>query len=126
MYLIDTNIIIYFLNDNLPAGSYPKMNNIFSESFNISVITKMEVLGFTEHTELSYKKAKRFIDNANILEINDEIVEKVINIKRKKKVRLPDAIIAACAVNNNLTLITRNVDDFKGLGLKIFNPFETF
>ena len=44
-FLIDTNIIIYFLDDKIPENEIEKLENIFSMSFNISTITKIEVLG---------------------------------------------------------------------------------
>lgn len=41
-YLLDTNILIYFLNDQIPEDSYQKIKDIIKKSFNISVITKLE------------------------------------------------------------------------------------
>ena len=39
--------------------------------------------------------------------------------------KLPDAIIAATAINHNLILITRNVADFKKITrLKVLNPYD--
>ena len=34
-----------------------------------------------------------------------------------------DALIVACAKIDNLTLVTRNVEDMSHMGVKIFNPF---
>lgn len=35
-----------------------------------------------------------------------------------------DGLIAATAIENDLTLVTRNVRDFDGLGLTILNPWQ--
>lgn len=35
-----------------------------------------------------------------------------------------DMLIAATALVHDLTLVTRNVRDFEGCGLRIFNPFR--
>jgi predicted nucleic acid-binding protein len=34
-----------------------------------------------------------------------------------------DGLLAATALQHDLTLVTRNVKDFKGLGLNIINPW---
>ncbi len=44
-YLIDTNIIIYFLDGKIPEKQKNKLTEIFKNSFNISTITRIEVLG---------------------------------------------------------------------------------
>ncbi|HAH54244.1 MAG TPA: hypothetical protein DCM02_02880 [Flavobacterium sp.] len=47
-----------------------------------------------------------------------------MKIRRSKKIRTPDAIIAATAIVHNLTLIT-NDNDFNGIQkLKTINPFS--
>jgi predicted nucleic acid-binding protein len=35
-----------------------------------------------------------------------------------------DALIAATAIVHGMTVVTRNVDDFKPTGVAIFNPWE--
>ncbi|KYH32796.1 PIN domain protein [Moorella mulderi DSM 14980] len=44
-----------------------------------------------------------------------------------RKLKLPDAIVAATALLLSAVLVTRNVEDFKHLrrhGLHLYNPFE--
>lgn len=124
MYLIDTNILIYHFNNNIPEKSRPKLNDIFLNNFNISIISKMEFLGFKEHTRASFLKSKQFLKHANIININDRIVDNVIKLKRKHSIKLPDAVIAATAQTSGLTIVTRNEQDFKIIKCKIFNPFK--
>ena len=125
MYLIDTNILIYHFNDDIPEESIQKMDTIFKAHFNISIISKMEFLGFRKHTSNSFIKAKKFIKKSRSFSINDDIVDSVIDIRRENKIKLPDAIIASTALEEELTLVTRNVCDFEDIEeLEIYNPFE--
>jgi len=125
MYLLDTNILIYYINDNIPENQLKKINQILKDHFNISVITKMEFLGFRKYNFDTFEKAKEFINYSNSYNLNDKIVESVIGIRRKHNIKLPDAIIAATAINNEFTLITRNVSDFKDIDqVSIYNPFN--
>jgi len=60
-----------------------------------------------------------------IADISPKVVDEGVWLRRKKKIKLPDAIIAATAIANNLTPITRNTKDFEAItGLMLLNPFE--
>jgi hypothetical protein len=48
----------------------------------------------------------------------------VIDIRKEKSIKLPDAIIAATTVQYSATLVTRNTKDFKALALETYNPFD--
>lgn len=45
-YPIDTNILIYYLAGPLPPEEKPQVDKILQDSFNISIITKIELLGW--------------------------------------------------------------------------------
>jgi predicted nucleic acid-binding protein len=118
-YLIDTNVVIYYFNG---LTKDEKLHEIITSSFHISIITKIEFLGwgqFLTDTNL-YAKAKEFINYANVLELNAEIAEQTITLRQQFKTKTPDAIIAATALINGLIVVTNNADDFKRLGVKIF------
>jgi predicted nucleic acid-binding protein len=50
---------------------------------------------------------------------------KTADIRKAYKFKLPDAIIAGTALVYDLTLLSRNMNDFKNIaGLKIINPWD--
>ena len=123
-YLIDTNSVIDYLGNKIPASGMLFMNTIVDAIPNISIVTKIEVLGFIAPDE-HHKILQAFINDAVLLNLDDEVADKTINLRKASKIKLPDAIIAATALVKDLTLITRNVADFKNVtDLKIINPFE--
>lgn len=44
---------------------------------------------------------------------------------RGRTIKIADGLIAATALEHELTVVTRNVKDFSGFGVLIFNPWET-
>lgn len=124
-YLIDTNILIYYYDDQVPAKTVETVDDIFSTSFNISIITKIEFLGWPDYTEAQYENAVLFADGSQVFSLTQSIANKAIELKRKKRIKLPDAVIAATCLVNDFTLVTRNQDDFKSIeDLEIYNPFK--
>ena len=100
------------------------MSKIIDATPNVSVITKIEVLGF-KAPEQHYQLLENFMDDSSVLDLTSNVIDQSINIRKNHKTKLPDAIIAATAMVYGLTLITRNVDDFKNIPLlKVINPHE--
>ncbi|WP_246454781.1 type II toxin-antitoxin system VapC family toxin [Thermococcus camini] len=109
----------------MPEEELPKVEEILRKSFNVSIITKIEFLGWKGHTLEGFEKSKELISFAHVIPLTDEIADIAIELRRKVKVKLPDAVIAATALRHNLTLVTKNVKDFEKIeGLRIYNPFE--
>lgn len=77
----------------------------------VSVITKIEVLGFNTTAENQTLLAN-FMNDATVLDLTNNIVDICIELRKKHKTKLPDAIIAATAIAYDLTLIKRNLSDF--------------
>jgi predicted nucleic acid-binding protein len=93
---------------------------------NISVITKMELLGWDNPSIENENNCIAFIADSTVFNLTDEIVDKTIALRKTyAKLALPDAIIAATALVHNLTLISRNDKDFQRIKkLKYTNPFN--
>jgi toxin FitB len=90
----------------------------------ISVITYMEILGFSFGTLEEEKYIRDLISLFTIIYVDQKIADIVVDIRKNKRIKLPDAIISATAISLDLQFVTRNVDDFDNINLKILNPFE--
>jgi predicted nucleic acid-binding protein len=124
-FIIDTNIVIYYLDNKIPIEQLPKMNRIFQDSFNISTISVIELLGWHKLSKTDKTKMKLFLSNSNVHFVDSGVQMKSIEIKQKRKTATPDTIIAATAILNKYTVVTRNVADFSKIdNIKIYNPFE--
>lgn len=124
-YLIDSNTVIDYLNGKLPFNGNSFVNSIVDEEPKISVITKIEVLGFNLQSAEDYQIVVDFINDNMVYNLDESIINKTIELRKKYKIKLPDAIIAATALCNDLAIVSRNTDDFKKIKeLKIINPFE--
>ena len=125
MYLLDSNVIIDYLNASLSESAMRFMDKVVDTQSNISVITKMETLGYNFKSEFEKNIMELFISESTVYTINDDIVTQTINIRKRNKIKLPDSIIAATALVYGLILVTRNVTDFVNIdSLKIINPQE--
>lgn len=117
-YLLDTNPIIYFFN-GITNDEF--LIEVLKNSFNISIITKIEFLSWQKlfNDERLNKKAIEFISHANIYDLDDEVANQTIKNRQQHKIKTPDAIIGATAQVHRFEIVTSNVDDFKSLNLKI-------
>ncbi len=116
-YLLDTNIMIYYFNGLTDDEA---IYTILINSFRISVITKIEFLGwgqFAADLELQ-TKAREFVSYATVFDLTEAIAERAILIRQQFRAKTPDAIIAATAWVNGLTVVTNNTSDFSRLGVK--------
>jgi predicted nucleic acid-binding protein len=123
-YLIDSNVVIGYLDNKLPESGMKFMHAIVDETPNISVVTKIEALRFNTSDDV-YKTLHDFVSESIVFEINDQVVDKTITICKGQRIKLPDAIIAATAIVGDLTLITRNTSDFKNItDLELLDPWK--
>lgn len=121
-YLIDTNAIIDFLAGKLPANGREFLVELVDDIPKISVISKIELLGF-QTTYDQYEILSGFVHDAKVLGLSETIVDKCIDLRRNHKIKLPDGIVAATALAFNLSLVTRNVSDFINIpNLIVINP----
>jgi toxin FitB len=121
--LCDSNILIYAADpDDTVCSAYAE-----DPSACISIVSRIEVLGFPGFHQLAHGQAHRLEEIVGSLvefSIDEDIIQKAIELRRQKRISLADAIIAATALIHALPLVTRNPDDFKHIaGLQLINPF---
>jgi predicted nucleic acid-binding protein len=123
-YLIDTNIGIYLMNGSLNDNALRFIEPIIDDTYNLSVITKIELLGFAFTDATNLANTRNFINDGIVISLTDDIVEQTIDLRQRYKMKLPDAVIAATAIVLDFTLISRNDKDFSNIHeLSYFNPF---
>jgi predicted nucleic acid-binding protein len=109
--LLDTNILIYISKKEIQLSSFAHPGD---ELF-ISVITYMEALGFPFKSRNEELIISGLCENLIVINLEEPIINEVISLRKKNKIKLPDAIIAGTAITNNLDLITHNTEDFKSI-----------
>lgn len=118
--LFDTNILIDYLNGiELAKAELERYPNKA-----ISLITWMEVLvGVTPETDAIIRN---FLNDFERLPIDVRVSEASVELRKKYRIKLPDAIIWATAQVHGRILVTRNTKDFAtgepGVSIPYFLP----
>ncbi len=126
MVLVDTDILIWYLRGNEKA--YKTIETL--ESFSISVVTYMELVqGMRNKKELQSLRRALHAWNCQILYITEEISIKAMFAVEQHflshSLQLADALIAATAITNSLSVLTGNDKHYrilKGVQIKVFRP----
>jgi predicted nucleic acid-binding protein len=122
--LVDTNVLVYHVAGD-PAATRFLDETIARRSFCLSILSVIEFLGWHGHTDDEFAECKELIELATILPVSKEVADKAIALRRAKRIKLADAVIASTALVNNLNLVTTNIRDFKGIReLQIINPLR--
>ncbi len=121
MKLIDSNILIY--------SAYPEyayLRALVSNPENcVSAISKVEVLGFHDLKADEKRYYESVFSVLKVLDVSPEIIEKAVEIRQQKRIKLGDAIIAATALVHQLEVNTRNTKDFVVFPeIKVYNPIK--
>lgn len=121
-YLIDNNVISNYFSGNFSEKAIHFIAEAFDQIPNISVITQIEALSWINPDKSKEEIVKSFVDDANKLTLSQEVIAQCVKIRRSKKIKTPDSIIAATAIVHNLTLITSD-NDFDNIpDLKVVDP----
>ena len=132
-YLVDSNVVIDHLMDVPEASAI--LESLTAKGLAISIITYMEAFQGIERSpdgEQAREKFQAFTDGVLILPFSFAVAERCARLRetlrtQKKRVnsRALDLIIAATALEYDITLITKNTEDFKDIpDLILYQPHE--
>jgi predicted nucleic acid-binding protein len=137
-YLLDTCVISELIKPQKNEKVISWIREIDENYLFISVLTIGEIRkGISKLPESKKKKVlidwlendlkKRF--NGRILGITEDIAilwGELSGIQEQKGLKIPviDCLLAATAINANLSFVTRNTKDIENTGCNIVNPWE--
>ena len=137
-FLLDTNVPSELSRIRPDPRVARWLEDADDDELYLSVITIGEICkGLTVHPE-EHRRAilKQWLDNTlrpwfagRILPISEAISERwgILEGQCQMKgltLNVPDGLIAATALEHDLTIVTRNVRDFAGLGVTVLNPWD--
>ena len=111
--LVDSDVLVDHLRGHrrLVAGT---------DELHVSAVTRAELFSGRGGEE---RRIRRLLEAMVDIPIDGAIAERAGRLRRGTARRLPDALIAATALQHPLTLVTRNVRDFEGIrGLRVRPP----
>lgn len=119
--LLDSNIIIYSAQPE-----YAQLRELIAEhSPAVSSLSYLEVLGYHLLTKQQRQYFEEFFQVAQVLPISQGVLTQAVALRQQRRMTLGDSIIAGTALIHELTLITRNISDFRWIAdLKLLNPFD--
>jgi hypothetical protein len=116
--------LIRVFNDVLPPAALASVEAWISEGATISVITRIEALGYPQ-TDDQVQQVARLLAYFDEISLHEPIVQRTITLRQQSRIRLPDALITATALYLGFPLVTRNTHDFRAIEeLIILNPFD--
>ncbi|MGJ0393868.1 MAG: type II toxin-antitoxin system VapC family toxin [Methylocystis sp.] len=105
-FLLDTNVVIGVLGGDEASGALIEQNGASLDLCAISQITRMELLSFPALTADAEAQIHRLLSALPVFYLDESVERAAIGLRRRARVKLPDAIILATAQINGVLLLT--------------------
>jgi len=121
--ILDTNIFIDHLRGYAPAIAF--FSSLSDKEVSFSAITESELLaGSINQSSEKREILLQFLEQWRKISVDNPLAAVAGDLSRIYKMDIPDALIAASAIQENSTLITKNLKDFQKVkGLKVIFPY---
>jgi predicted nucleic acid-binding protein len=101
-YVLDTNVALYLLSGRL-------VNPLPVGEFYLSIISEIEMLSFSAIGQEEESRIRQFVSQVTIVGLSEEVKQSTIEIRRKYRLKLPDAIVCATAIILDSDLLSNDV-----------------
>ena len=119
--IVDSNILIYAAR---PKNAY-LLDWLESAPHRISAISYVEIFGFSGMEAVEQEALEVIFLNLPVVRLTDDVLDKTVDLLRRKRMSLGDSIVAATALLHGGILATANEKDFRHIpGLTVFNPMQ--
>lgn len=108
-YLLDTNFILGMLKATPTVLDVINRERLMAGQCAYSAITRMELLGFPGITGDEDSLIRSRLSMFTYLPVDVAVEDRAIALRRSRRVKLPDALIAATAITYGLRLLTLDV-----------------
>lgn len=99
--LLDTNIVLYHLAGRLAQPLEPA-------DYYVSVITELELLSYPGLNADTENRIQSFLGELTVVQLTADICKTTIELRRRNRLKLPDAIIAGTAKAIGAELVTND------------------
>jgi len=113
MYLLDSNILINFLNGVKKEVDWINNAKKNNEFLGFSVISKIETLSLSELKEDKIQDIEIFLNLFSESHLSNDVVFLSAQLRRNLKLSLGDAIVLATAISRKMTLVTNDKELIK-------------
>ena len=122
--LLDSNMFIYAAaGEGLAVAALDAATE--AEWAGYSALSRLELLGFPRIKPNDEERLASLLACFDEVPIDKRVIDDAIAIRKRRKIKVPDAIIAASARVMRATLVTRNACDFTDIpGLTLHDPFQ--
>ena len=116
MYVLDTNAIIYYTDDEPAAIAALEPLFAADHAIYISTLTELELFSHASMTEEEELRLEAFLEAVQILPLTSQIARIAGDLRRSHAgLKAFDSGIAATALFTHSQLITRNIRDFQDI-----------